>query len=50
MAIAWIVTGDPLMGLSIGALEVFTKTLLYYLHERVWYNVSDYGVDKNETR
>ena len=50
MAIAWLVTGDPLMGLSIGALEVFTKTLLYYFHERAWYNISDYGVDKNETR
>ena len=50
MAIAWLVTGDPLMGLSIGTLEVFTKTLLYYFHERVWYNISDYGVDKNETR
>ena len=50
MIIAWIVTGNPLMGASIGVLEIFTKTLLYYFHERAWYNASDYGVEKNEKK
>ncbi len=36
MALGWIVTGSPLVGLKIGALELVTKFVLYYLHERVW--------------
>ena len=34
--ISWIYTGDPMMGLKIGATEFLTKVVLYYLHERVW--------------
>ena len=37
MIIAWVISGDPLLGLSIGGVEIFTKMILYYLHERVWY-------------
>lgn len=37
MVLAWIITGDSMMGLKIGGVEVFTKMILYYLHERVWY-------------
>jgi len=40
MVLAWLVTGDPMMGLKIGGIEVFTKMLLYYLHERAWYRIS----------
>ena len=36
MALGWIITGSPLVGLKIGALELVTKFVLYYLHERVW--------------
>ena len=39
IAVAWIVIGDPKVGLEIGAVELITKTLLYYLHERVWFNI-----------
>ena len=35
MALGWIITGSPLVGLKIGALELVTKFVLYYLHERV---------------
>tara|TARA_A200000159_G_C7258623_1_gene312049 strand:+ start:407 stop:637 length:231 start_codon:yes stop_codon:yes gene_type:complete len=45
MLVSWFVTGDPLVGLSIGALEVVTKTALYYFHERVWYRCSNFGLD-----
>ena len=34
--IAFLVTGDILASSSIGIAEVFTKTVLYYLHERAW--------------
>ena len=36
MALGWIITGSPLIGLKIGTLELFTKMILYYFHERVW--------------
>ena len=36
MTLGWIITGNPIMGLKIGALELFTKFILYYVHERIW--------------
>jgi len=42
--IAWWVTGDWRMGLEVGTIEFFAKLLLYYSHERVWYNFIDLGV------
>ena len=36
MALGWLITGSPLIGLKIGALELVTKFVLYYLHERGW--------------
>lgn len=44
MLLAWIISGDPMIGLKIGFAEVITKMLLYYLHERAWYRVN-YGVE-----
>lgn len=43
--IGWIITGDPLKGVSIGGMELITKMLLYYLHERLWYQ-SKFGLSK----
>ncbi|KPQ09036.1 MAG: putative sulfate reduction protein [Algoriphagus marincola HL-49] len=34
--ISFIITGQLTMALSIGSVEVISKILLYYLHERVW--------------
>jgi len=34
--IAWVVTSDPWAGGLIAAIEVGTKIILYYLHERAW--------------
>jgi uncharacterized membrane protein len=31
MFLGWIITGDPTVGLKIGALELVTKFVLYYL-------------------
>ena len=44
--IAGIISGDWSIGFSIGGLELITKTILYFLHERVWYKFSKYGVKK----
>ena len=38
--IAWILTGDILVGASIGSLEAIAKIFLYYFHERIWTNIS----------
>lgn len=38
--IGWLVSGDPMVGLTIGSFEVFTKMILYFIHERVWYKVN----------
>ena len=46
MIIAWVITGSWQWGLAIGGMEVFTKTLLYFLHERVWYKFSKFGLKK----
>ncbi len=42
--LSWIISGNPMTGLKIGAAEVFTKMILYYLHERAWYKIN-YGLD-----
>lgn len=46
IVLSWIVTGNPMAGLKIGLAEVTTKSVLYFLHERVWYkiNLSKTGV------
>ena len=38
--IAWILTGDILVGASIGSIEDIAKLFLYYFHERIWTNIS----------
>ena len=40
MAIAWYITGNPIMGFKIGGVEVVTKMVLYFLHERVWFKIN----------
>lgn len=45
MIISGIITGSWELGLAIGGIEVFTKMLLYFLHERAWYKFSKYGVN-----
>jgi len=38
--IAWILTGDLLIGISIGSIEAIAKIFLYYYHERIWNNIN----------
>lgn len=47
MLLGWLISGDIKVGASIGLLELVTKMILYYVHERAWYK-SDFGVDKPE--
>ena len=41
-----IITGSWELGLAIGGVEVFTKMILYFLHERIWYKYSKFGLKK----
>lgn len=34
--ISWMVTGTLTMAFSIGAVELVTKMVLYFFHERIW--------------
>jgi uncharacterized membrane protein len=34
--ISYFVTGEVSMAISIGSVEVFSKLILYYFHERAW--------------
>jgi len=36
MIISWFITGTLSMAISIGSIEVVTKMILYYGHERLW--------------
>ena len=49
MTIAWIITGNPMTGLKIGLVEVITKMVLYYLHERIWYR-SNFGLEDRKSQ
>jgi uncharacterized membrane protein len=42
--LSWFITGDVKTGLTIGGVEVITKMVLYFLHERIWYKFSKFGV------
>ena len=34
--LSWLVSGSATIGMSIASLEILTKMLLYYFHERQW--------------
>ena len=37
--ISWIVTGKTSVAFSIGSIELITKMLLYFFHERLWNSI-----------
>ena len=39
MIISYFITGRLTIALSIGSVEVLTKTVLYYFHERLWAHI-----------
>jgi len=41
----WIISGDPLTGLQVGGIEMASKMLLYFGHEKLWYKIN-YGLDR----
>ena len=48
MLLSWFITGSWKLGLTIGGVEVITKMVLYFLHERAWYKFSNFGIEKSK--
>ena len=46
IVLSGIISGSWKIGMAIGGVEVFTKMILYFLHERAWYKFSKYGLKK----
>lgn len=38
--LSWVITGTLKVAVSIGIVEVVTKTILYYFHERIWASIN----------
>ena len=47
--ISGFVLGNFISGSKIGLIETFTKILLYYIHERLWYRIN-FGLKKYNQR
>ena len=47
--ISWVITGSAAIGAAIGGVEVITKMILYFLHERAWYKFSDFGIENDKS-
>jgi uncharacterized membrane protein len=47
--LAVIITGDTSVSVQIGVIEVFTKMILYYGHEKLWYQI-DFGLEKRNKK
>lgn len=39
ITISWFLTGELALAFSIGSVELFTKMILYFFHERMWNQV-----------
>lgn len=46
IVLSWLISGDLSLGLQIGFLEVITKMILYYFHERLWFKSSMLNTNK----
>jgi uncharacterized membrane protein len=44
--LAWFFTGNIATAVSIGSLEIVTKLILYFFHERAWSRIQ-YGIESN---
>jgi len=44
MVISYFITGKLTVAVSIGSIEVISKTILYYFHERLWAHIHRIGL------
>ena len=48
MILSALITGSWKLGMTIGGVEVVTKMVLYFLHERAWYRFSKFGLNDKD--
>lgn len=44
----WSFTGSIKIGTTFSIIELVWKPIQYFLHERIWYRFSDYGIKKEK--
>jgi len=45
--VSWLVTGSVKIATIVAGIEVITKILLYFFHERIWDKYVKYGIEEN---
>lgn len=40
ITISWLLTGELTLAFSIGSIELVTKMVLYFFHERLWNQIT----------
>lgn len=40
LLLSWLISGDLFVGVKLSLLEVITKMIFYYSHERIWFKSS----------
>ena len=45
--LSWLITGNPITSFKIGFAEIFSKMLLYFGHEKLWYGIN-YGLYRRQ--
>lgn len=48
MLMSWLLTANPITSFQVGAIELITKMILYYWHEKIWYK-SNFGLDQENS-
>lgn len=48
--LSWIITGHAQVAFSIAFVELFTKIILYWIHERVWLRIKWETQSKDTTQ
>ncbi|WP_405378026.1 DUF2061 domain-containing protein [Nonlabens sp. Asnod3-A02] len=46
--ISWLLTSKIDIALTIGGIEVFSKMVLYFIHERLWDKITNPNNEKNK--
>ncbi len=45
--IGYLLTGSLVVSSTMGIIELVVKPIIYFLHERVWYKFSKFGLNKD---
>lgn len=48
--ISFTLTGKVKVALSIGGIEVFSKIILYFFHEKIWQRIKFGIIDNNNNK